>query len=53
MGRRPDDLAVRTLAGAVIGVAISAWYTAEDQPISDFIALLDTTLAQLEAGLPR
>jgi AcrR family transcriptional regulator len=53
MGRRPDDLAVRTLAGALIGVAIGAWYTAEDQPISEYIALMDATLEQLEAGLPR
>jgi AcrR family transcriptional regulator len=51
MGRRPDDLDVRTLAGAVIGVAISAWYTAEDQTMTDFIALMDASLALLDAGL--
>jgi AcrR family transcriptional regulator len=53
MGRHPDDLAVRTLAGALIGVAIGAWYTAEDQPITEYIALMDAALEQLEAGLPR
>jgi hypothetical protein len=53
MGRRPDDLAVRTLAGALIGVGIAVWYTAADQPLLDAMALMDAALAQLEEGLPR
>jgi AcrR family transcriptional regulator len=52
VGRRADELAVRTLAGAVIGVGIAAWYTAADQPLPDAMALMDASLAQLEAGLP-
>jgi AcrR family transcriptional regulator len=53
VGRRPDDPAVRTLAGAVIGVGISAWYTAGDHASpKDYLAVLDASLAHLEAGLP-
>jgi AcrR family transcriptional regulator len=52
VGRRPDDPAVRTVAGAVIGVGISAWYTAGDQATKDFLGVLDASLAHLEAGLP-
>jgi AcrR family transcriptional regulator len=51
VGRRADELAVRTLAGAVIGVAIAIWYTATDQTLIDAMALMDAGLAQLEAGL--
>jgi AcrR family transcriptional regulator len=53
VGRQADDPAVRTLAGAVIGVGISAWYTAGDHATpKDYLAVLDAGLAQLEAGLP-
>jgi AcrR family transcriptional regulator len=52
VGRRADDPAVRTLAGAVIGVGIAVWYTAADRTLTDYIALMDAGLAQLEAGLP-
>ena len=51
VGRRADDLAVRTLAGAVIGVGIAAWSTAGDHTMTDYLALMDASLAQLEAGL--
>jgi AcrR family transcriptional regulator len=50
-GRRADDSAVRTLAGAVIGVGIAAWFSAPDQSPPDFVAALDEGLAQLESGL--
>jgi AcrR family transcriptional regulator len=51
--RRPDDPAVRTLAGAVIGVGISAWYTAGHHASpKDYLAVMDAGLAHLEAGLP-
>jgi AcrR family transcriptional regulator len=53
VGRRPDDPAVRTVAGAVIGVGISAWYTAGDHADpKDYLAVMDASLAHLEAGLP-
>jgi AcrR family transcriptional regulator len=53
VGRRADDPAVRTLAGAVIGVGISAWSTAGDHANpKDYLAVLDASLAHLEAGLP-
>jgi hypothetical protein len=59
-GRDPSDFAVRTLAGAVVGVAMAAYFGEAD----DFMALDDRTqlatfadklergLALLEAGLP-
>ena len=59
-GRDPGDFAVRTLAGAVVGVAMAAYFG----EASDFMALDDQTqlatfadklergLALLEAGLP-
>jgi AcrR family transcriptional regulator len=53
VGRRSDDPAVRTVAGAVIGVGISAWYTAGDHANpKDYLAVMDASLAHLEAGLP-
>jgi len=52
VGRRADEPAVRTLAGAVIGVGISAWYTAGDHATTeDYLAVMDAGLAHLEAGL--
>jgi AcrR family transcriptional regulator len=53
VGRRADEPAVRTLAGAVIGVGISAWYSLGDQATTEeYMAMMDAGLAQLEAGLP-
>ena len=51
-GRRPDELAVRALAGAVIGVALAAMLAAAEDPTADIFALLDAAMAHLEAGLP-
>jgi AcrR family transcriptional regulator len=51
-GRRPDDVAVRALVGAVIGVGLSAMFAAADDPDADIVSLLDTMMAQLEAGFP-
>jgi AcrR family transcriptional regulator len=51
-GRRPDDFAVRVLAGAVIGMAMAALLAAAEDPGADYISLLDQALAHLEAGLP-
>jgi AcrR family transcriptional regulator len=50
-GRRPDDIAVMTLAGAIIGVSIAAMVAARDNPSADLMELMDAGLAQLEAGL--
>jgi AcrR family transcriptional regulator len=50
-GRPVDDSAVRALTGAVLGVSISAMLTASQDPSADWIELMDTGLAHLEAGL--
>ncbi len=51
-GRRADDFAVRTYAGAMIGALLSALLTSMEDPQADFIELMDASLAYLEAGLP-
>jgi len=51
-GRDADDPAVRTFAGAVIGVAVSAMLCAGDDPPSATFDQFDQALALLEAGLP-
>jgi AcrR family transcriptional regulator len=50
--RRPDDFAVRTLVGAVVGVCLSAALSVLEDPAADVVVLLDQAMAQLEAGLP-
>ncbi len=51
-GRSPDDFAVRNLAGAVVGVIMSATMPWEDMPTADMFERIDTALANLEAGFP-
>lgn len=51
MGRKRDDLAIRTLAGAIIGVNISAMLYYAEHPDIDFAKLLDDSLTLLEKGL--
>jgi AcrR family transcriptional regulator len=51
VGRRPDELAVRTVAGAVIGVALAAMLAAADEPATDLFTVMDAAMAHLEAGL--
>jgi AcrR family transcriptional regulator len=55
-GRPPDDTAVRTLAGAVVGVIMSAtipWQERlSEQSADEMFAGIDKALALLEAGLP-
>ncbi|HLK01198.1 MAG TPA: TetR family transcriptional regulator [Streptosporangiaceae bacterium] len=57
-GRSPDDLAVRTTAGAVIGVIMSVtmpWEELADGTMPDIrhsLAQIDDALALLEGGLP-
>jgi AcrR family transcriptional regulator len=50
-GRSADDFAVQTVAGAVLGVAMAAWFTAPDD-IETFADRYQRGLALLEAGLP-
>jgi AcrR family transcriptional regulator len=50
-GRQPDDMAVRTLAGAVIGAALAAQLTLADDPTADFATVLDKAMGHLETGL--
>ena len=50
-GRRPDDPAVRALAGAVMGIGLSAMFAVAD-PEADVVSLIDEGLAYLEAGFP-
>jgi AcrR family transcriptional regulator len=51
-GRSADDLAVRTFAGAALGVAFSVLLSAAEDPASDWVALVDEAFGHLEAGLP-
>jgi AcrR family transcriptional regulator len=51
-GRSPDDSAVRSVAGALIGVVLSATVPWADQPAADMLERIDAALAHLEAGLP-
>ena len=52
MGRRPDDLAVRTFVGSVIGVLMAAFLAGMNHSNADVVALMDESLRLLEAGLP-
>lgn len=51
-GRDAGDFAVRNLAGAIIGVVMSATLTAAPDPDADMFQPIDAALAHLEAGLP-
>jgi MFS transporter, DHA2 family, multidrug resistance protein len=50
-GRRSDDFAVRTVAGAIVGVAMAVSAAITDDPDTDVAALIDQAIAQLEPGL--
>jgi AcrR family transcriptional regulator len=52
VGREPGDFAARNLAGAIIGVVISATRPWAGPPSGDMAAQIDAALAHLEAGLP-
>jgi AcrR family transcriptional regulator len=52
LGREANDFAVRTLAGALVGVGLSATLAAGEDPTSDFLSLFDVAMAQLETGFP-
>jgi hypothetical protein len=49
--RPVDDDAVLALAGAVMGIAIAAWFAAdEDAPAERFLDRVDAGMALLESG---
>ncbi|GAA3398345.1 acyl-CoA-like ligand-binding transcription factor [Cryptosporangium minutisporangium] len=50
-GRPPTDLAVRAVAGAVIGVLMAALEAWVDDPAGDLPAIVDAALGHLERGL--
>ncbi len=51
-GRSPDDDEVVTLAGAVIGIAMAAWYEGEGREwLGRFIERVDAGLELLERGV--
>jgi AcrR family transcriptional regulator len=50
-GRSEDDMAVRTLAGAVTGAAMAAMFAVIDDPQADLSLLLDEAMSHLEGGL--
>ncbi len=52
VGREPSDFAVRNLAGAMIGVIMSATMPWARLTGEDLLAQIDAALAHLEAGLP-
>ena len=53
VGRDPGDFEVRNFVGAVFGALFTTWQAigGRDEPV-DFLALVDASLAHLEAGLP-
>jgi AcrR family transcriptional regulator len=52
VGRKADDFAVRNMAGAILGVLISAYFATAANREADFLQELDKAMAHLEAGLP-
>jgi AcrR family transcriptional regulator len=50
--RPPNDLAVRTLAGALVGAMIAITLNSIEDPRADYVQLIDSALEQLEKGLP-
>ena len=52
IGRSPDDFALRNLAGALLGVMMTAMLRATEDPKADLIRLATESMMHLEAGLP-
>jgi AcrR family transcriptional regulator len=52
VGRRADDPEVLTFAGAVVGALLAAMFANMDKLEENYVGLLDSTLAYLEAGMP-
>lgn len=51
-GLKPTDFAIRNMAGALLGVMMSAMLILADDPKVDMIEVADRAMAHLEAGLP-
>ena len=51
-GSNSTDFTVRNMAGALLGVLMSAMLVAAEDPTRDLMELVDAALAHLEAGLP-
>jgi AcrR family transcriptional regulator len=49
--RRPDDIEVLTVAGAVVGMAMAVMLVVVDDATADLHVLLDQGMARLQAGL--
>jgi AcrR family transcriptional regulator len=49
--RSPDDLEVRTFAGAVLGIAMAMWFTSSGD-LTEYLQEFERAVALLEAGLP-
>lgn len=52
VGRKANDIAVRTLVGAILGAVVAGLLPAVDAPASDLLAAIDESLVALEHGLP-
>ena len=52
LGRSTNDFAVRNMAGAILGVLIASYFATVHDPKTDFVEVIDRSLAHLEAGLP-
>ena len=52
IGRSADDIAVRSFAGAVIGVIISVFFYDDENIKANLVKHIDIALTQLESGLP-
>jgi AcrR family transcriptional regulator len=52
VGRRPDELAMRTFAGALVGAVQAALMAWAEDPDADYMALIDAAMAHVEAGVP-
>jgi len=50
-GRSTDDMAVRTLAGAVVGVAMAVLFSMLEDPSAHLATLFDEAMGHLEGGL--
>jgi AcrR family transcriptional regulator len=50
-GQPVDDIQVRTVAGAVVGVALAVMFVIAKDPSLDMAAELDRSMERLEAGL--
>jgi len=51
-GGSPTDFAIRNFSGALLGVMMSALFTAVQDPKADLLEVADQAMAHLEAGLP-